>query len=208
MSILKILASISVFISFYVLLEIVHRRIPISSSITRKIAHIASGCGALALLYFLNTEEFFAVLIFFSLFFGVALLIQLFPSIHSQERKTYGEFFYPIGILVPLLVTHGDHFITSSAILVLAISDPMAELIGRQYDPKHKTFQGSLVFFISTNVILLCTTLAYARGLSINELGKIILLALFTTMLERFSTYGFDNITIPASIGIGLYLFF
>ena len=206
-AITKILISIFAFASFYVVLEHVYKKFNLRALNTRKIAHVVSGFGAIGLLYFLSVSQYVLVLAFFALFFSGALWYRVFNSIHLQERKTYGEVLYPIGILFALLISNGDPRIMVPSILVLTIADPAAELVGRRYSKSRKTIMGSLAFFLCTLCILLTTLIVTQQFSGINLLS-ILVITFLATLGEWVSSYGTDNVTIPLIICLGLLIFF
>jgi dolichol kinase len=97
--------------------------------------------------------------------------------------------------------------------LILAISDPIAALVGKSFPlgryksfGKVKTLSGSSAFLVSA--FLLCFFLLY--GLNSLPLHKVIVtsfsVAFATSIAEALTHKGFDNLSIPASAILVLIL--
>ncbi len=94
-------------------------------------------------------------------------------------------------------------------ILVIAISDPLAALLGRTWPVgaysifrQHKTLVGSAAFFVSAFVITLLFT--YHAGAATAWLTAL-LIATSTTLVEAVTLRGLDNLTVPATALLLLY---
>ncbi|HYN98642.1 MAG TPA: hypothetical protein VEU28_03110, partial [Actinomycetota bacterium] len=108
--------------------------------------------------------EFISVVVVAALFVPFMLASRrfgIFPAVHSVERSTLGEVYFPLGVglaaaLVPAAVPY------TFGVLVMALSDAFASLAGRRWGRRKysvlsadKTFLGSGVFFVSTVVLTL-----------------------------------------------------
>ena len=116
--------------------------------------------------------------------------VKFFSSIHDVKRKTYGEIFLPIGILIAYLISNGPNINYLSSILILTISDPLSGILSDLKPSDRNSILSFLVFFLSTLTILL---VIYGQGKFI----YIILLAIIITVTERVSLLGTDNLSIP-----------
>jgi dolichol kinase len=137
-----------------------------------------------------------------------SLAWNLLPSINAVDRKTRGCILYPIivyGCYV-IYVRYDELMFYYIPILVLALCDPIAAMVGRKWPVgKYKTFgqtktlSGSIGFFIAAIVTCFCLVL----GLGVAPMGQAIVvsvaIALVTTIAEGLTHYGYDNLTIPAS---------
>lgn len=208
-NILLVIICIFFYIVFYIFLEYLKRKLNISSSVTRRIAHIVSGFGAMVLYYLLNYYEFIFILLFFSIFFVISMRKQIFTSIHTQERITVGEIVYPLGILGAQIISSYSAFQFESSVLVLSIADPLASYVGNKKGVGKKTNIGSWVFFVSSLLVLL---IIYSWNFQIFPTGivfiKLIIVALLTTTIERISIYGLDNLAIPIMVSLLLKFLF
>ena len=192
---------IIVFIVLFVLLEIVKKISNIPCEYSRKIAHIFSAVVIVFLPYFLDKVQ----LIFLAVFFIILLLIskkaQILKSIHSVERKTWGEIFLPAGsIIAALLFLPANLAAFQFGILVMGISDGLGGIIGLQLG-KHqitwlrngKTWEGTLTFFIITFALFILYFTSPMLG------GLVI--AFLLTLLEAVLNRGLDNLLIPIVAG-------
>ena len=178
-------------------IEFFYRRFQLKSESTRRVTHLVSGLLALLLPLWLDRNQIvvLAVLILLSLVYSRKN--KIIRSIHAVGRPSWGEFFYPLAVAAAALMflpSNQDfyHF----AILVLAVSDPLANYFGTKYRSRglvfDKTLAGSLVFFISALIISLFF-LNFTAGLTV---------ALVVTMTELLSPVGSDNLTIVLAIGV------
>lgn len=176
---------------------------------TRKILHL--GMGFVALCYpFVFTSPFPVLLIN-----GAFLILLLLGSLHeplrhrwhhltSAPRKTAGEFYFPLAIALLFLLTNGDPLLFCIPVLILAISDAAAALIGCHYGlhpyrtaAGRKTLEGSAAFFLCTFLLtelplLLFTTLPPTTAIAIA-----LTLAASMTLIEALSWRGLDNLLLP-----------
>lgn len=72
---------------------------------------------------------------------------------------------------------------------------------------RKKTVLGSIVFFISANIVsFLIWKYTHDSSLGIQELTVITAIALMATLAEALSKDGYDNLTIPISTIVSLYI--
>ncbi len=122
----------------------------------------------------------------------------------ARRRNEYRGFIIgPIsltaGILIPILFF--PHTIYIPSILIVCISDVLSGLVGRRFGriplPFYKrTIEGSVAFFLSAFVILLFFV----------PPGYALAAALVPTVIETLSPYNLDNILIPVSTALFLFL--
>ncbi len=183
--------------SLLLIVEIIKRKLSLSSSITRKISHIGAASIAAASPLFLDKY----LIIFACLGFAVAMFLSrkiwLFSSIHSVKRKTFGEVFLPLGegisaaIFLPQAVGAFQY-----GVLVMGLSDALAGFVGEKYG-RHKinifhskkSLEGSLTFFFTTIVLTFIFMPSFGFHL--------ILIPLALATIELVSGYGIDNLAIP-----------
>ena len=175
-------------------------------SISRKLAH-ASIAIVFALAPLFVSRDI--ILIFAAALFGAIALAHtknIFKTLRKVERKTWGQFFLPLGIIVTAL-HHLPHNVPAFqfGILVMGISDAFANIAGERFG-KHvvaifgtkKSLEGSLAFYTSTIVLLFL----FYPSLNLQLFG----LPLILTVVEFISVYGIDNLTLPliAALFFGL----
>lgn len=185
--------------------------------LTRKITH--AGTGLLSLFFPLIFETFWSVLVLCA-GFAVLLVISkkkgFLKSINSVGRKSYGSLLYPLSVfscfLFCKLSKHGL-VVFYLPILTLAISDPLAALVGRRFGVKdyrvlghRKTYLGSFAFLASA--FLLACMASTLMGFGFLKLLLFSLIFGFVvTAIEAFSSRGWDNLTIPFAAVVVIVLF-
>ena len=128
----------------------------------------------------------------------------IFPAVHSVERSTLGEVYFPLGVglaaaLVPSAVPY------TFGVLVMALSDAFASLAGRRWGKRKysvfradKTLLGSGVFLAST-VVLTLGALALGGRLTAGSVAAGLALALGLTIVEGVLAGGIDNVVLPVA---------
>ncbi|MDZ4165368.1 MAG: SEC59/DGK1/VTE5 family protein [Smithellaceae bacterium] len=159
--------------------------------------------GDLFLYLFFPLATLFLLLEFFRLQVAVAgeWYLRLFgPLLRPGEYdRPSGAFYFALGTVLTILLFPGD--IAVSALLVLALSDPAAAIIGRRYGKRRifgKTLAGSLAFFLSA-----WFTLTIYFG---DNLFRQLPAALLGTLVEALPSPLNDNLTIPVAVGLAGYL--
>ncbi|MEI6850381.1 MAG: hypothetical protein WCK26_00260 [Candidatus Saccharibacteria bacterium] len=180
-------------------IEYTSRKFRVSPEITRKLVHIT--LGIVATLGFIEGPIWLYVFIvsILALFIAISFRKKLLSSINGVKRPTYGEVFLPIGILAPLVLVSHTPYIYVASILILTLADSGAGLTVYLLNKNKKTIAGSLVFFaIASVVIILCTNSPLLMAMGV---------ALGVTVVERFSPFGSDNLTVPLAATALMLLF-
>jgi len=201
--------------------EINYRRLKVKGEISRKFAHFATTLCTIPLPYVFSSHWYILILaIIFSSLLFFTQKGHLLQSIHDIERKSMGSFLLPISIYVTFFIAefYGSKLMFILPILILAISDPMAAIIGmsmKKYNHRikilgvktQKSIFGSGAFFISS--LLICLTALYFNRRTFDETTIIVslIVALVSTIGEIFSWRGSDNLSIPISVILVLLLF-
>ena len=195
---------------------ITNRISPRGSEYVRKVVHI--GTGNIILLAWWMMIPAWAIVGAGVFFAGVTLLsyrFALLPSINNVGRKSYGTFFYAVSIAVL-----GGWFWTIDrpefavlGILVMTWGDGMAGLIGKQFGRHRyeiwgmkKSWEGSVTMAIVSAVVcifVLSATTSVSGTIVILSIG----VGISAALLEAFSKFGLDNLTVPiasAAIAYGL----
>ncbi len=120
------------------------------------------------------------------------------------SRDSLGEVYFPVGVAALFYFAHGDLVMFGIPVLLLALGDAVAALIGVRYGSLRyetgegqKSLEGSLGFFLvaflSTHVpLLLATGTGRAESLLIG-----IILGLLMMLVEAVAWNGLDNLFIP-----------
>ncbi len=174
--------------------------------ISRKIVHIGSG-NVLLLAWWFAIPAWIAIaaaVVAGSLAL-VSFFVPLLPSIESVGRKSLGTFFYAasLGILVGWFWAIGQPHLAVVGILVMSWGDGLAALVGQRYGQHRycvfgivKSWEGSLAMAAASFVVCAAILLAL-YGSSWIVWGIPALVAIAATLLEAFSIFGIDNLTVP-----------
>ena len=124
----------------------------------------------------------------------------------QQEKRLNGATYVLLSATLGILIFPKVIFITAFAILI--VSDTVAALIGRKFG-RHpfmkKSLEGTLAFLVSAVVVVLLSPKVgylpaeYAIGIAAALLGAVV---------ESTSISVDDNLTIPLSIGIAMWLMY
>ncbi|MGH2412297.1 MAG: diacylglycerol/polyprenol kinase family protein [Microcystaceae cyanobacterium] len=186
--------------------ERLNRLTSTDAEITRKVVHIGTG-NVILLAWWLNIPAWVGIgaAIIASIVALVSYFIPILPSINSVGRKSLGTFFYAIsiGVLVAWFWPLGQPQYAAIGILVMALGDGLAAIIGQNWGQHpyqvlgiQKSWEGSLtmagVSFLVTGLILL------AVGGNFWQTWLVALaVAIVATSVEAFSKLGIDNLTVP-----------
>jgi dolichol kinase len=128
-------------------------------------------------------------------------------SLHGVGRRSRGAEYYPLSVFLAFLMTPGRPWLYLAAVLVLAVGDAFAALIGSRYgviryevEDERKSLEGSLVFLVIAFLAIHLPTLLMT-GLSrpVCVLAALLVAALVTGF-EAISLEGADNLFIPLAI--------
>ena len=194
--------------------DILSRVLPEDPELTRKIVHIGSGNVILLAWWFdISREVIVSAAIIAAAIAIISYMIPILPSIESVGRKSFGTLFYAIsiGVLTAFFWQNTPQY-TAIGILIMAWGDGMAAIIGQRFG-RHpyqigkitKSWEGSLAMagasFIVTELILLLV-----EGNSWQILLVSAVVAIIATIMEAFSKYGIDNLSVPLSSGFICFL--
>lgn len=194
------------------LAELIRKRFAFSVEATRKLVHIITGL-LIAITPLLLTSAMPLLIISGS--FVVINLIAIkrhwLPGMHDTPQVSYGTVFYPASFFIlSLLLWHNYKSVLVTAMLIMAIADAMAAIVGRsvsrplvyQISGETKSLQGSLAMFGATFVIVIGgmhfflpvdgIALPWVRILWLAGIA-----AIMATVCESMSFRGSDNLTVP-----------
>ena len=201
--------------------ELNYRRLKIEGEITRNFAHFAATLAVVPFPYIFPSHWY--VLVLAAIFFGVLFFSQFskqLNSIHGIERKSVGSYLLPVSIYLTFLISDlsDNKFIFILPMLILAVSDPMAAILGINivnYNGKikvfghklQKTYLGTGAFFVSSFVISVIAFYFHFQLFDLKTFWLTLLIAVTGTLAELISWRGSDNLTIPLSVVLVLVLF-
>ena len=201
--------------------ELNYRRLNVKGEITRKFAHFAATLATVPFPYIFPSHWYVLVLAF--LFFAALFITQYskqLKSIHDIDRKSIGSYLLPLSIYVTFLISEslGNKFIYILPMMILAICDPMAAILGiniKNYNGRiklfgykfNKTWLGSGAFFVTSLVISIIALYFHWEAFDLKTFWLALAVAGASTLGELFSWRGSDNLTIPLSVVVILMLF-
>ena len=203
------------FLVIFIFADVMHTKLYVKAELTRKFVHFFS--GFLILLFPIVIKEILLVGILcgaFMVLLFLSLRFNFFRGIHGVERKTYGSFIYPIAIFGTYIfyTQYLELSFFYIPVLILAICDPIAALVGKctnwkpfKVSGQTKTLGGSIGFALSA--FLVSIIIFYLDDYMIN--GEVLItcvfLAISTAISEALVFKGYDNITIPGISILALY---
>ncbi len=132
----------------------------------------------------------------------------------DTRRETYGTVFFPIAYLI-LVILCWERYqeILVISILVMALADTAAALVGKRYGahPYHftrerKSVEGTVAMFIVTVLVVFFSLMVSSKHSIAERLWTALVVGVIATAVESLSSYGSDNLTIPISISFVLFL--
>ncbi len=200
--ILRVIMASSSFLVLFGIVEFIYTNFKISKELSRKLIHIFSAIIIAILPIWLNYFEIGIVATMFVPVLWLSKKYNIFKSIHTGERSTLGEIYYPLAILVVCII-QPTYPAFLYVVLVLGISDGLAAIVGKNFGKKHfsilgshKSYLGSFVFYLSALIIGII--LLYIFGaLSITSIAYLVLLSALLTFVEASSSNGLDNFFLP-----------
>lgn len=204
----------ALFLAIFAIGEVAYRFFHVNAEYTRKWSHIASGFLSLLFPSFFHSILIVGVICaLFALILNFSRPLGILPSINSVERKTYGSVLFPLAVFLSYMaykLADNNLLYFYLPVLTLAICDLCAALVGKRFPIRRLTFirepkslGGFLAFFISA-VILYVVFLCMGKNIGI---GAIIAVALMGAVAELLSPSGFDNVSIPLVVILGLFIF-
>lgn len=197
------------------LAEWLHRTQRASSEVVRKIVHIGVG-NVILLAWWLQVPLVLGV-VASVLFSGVTLLAQyvpILPSISSVGRKSFGTVFYALsfGILIAWFWSIQRYHCAALGVLVMTWGDGLAAIVGQRFGSHvyklwgmSKSWEGSLTMgLVSYGVSSAIMVSVY--GNSGGSWLTAFIIAIAATLLEAFSKFGIDNLTVPLGSASLCYL--
>ncbi len=181
---------------------------PNQRELSRKIVHIGTG-AVVPLAWFFQIP--FVVALPVAAVITVVTTInhqwRFIPAVEDVDRNSYGTIAYGIAITTLLLLfwpTRADA--VSAGVLVMALGDGLAGLIGRNVaSPKWvlfgqtKSSVGTMTMAVVSGLVLIGLARWSGADLSLPAALGMVAIA---TGLEQLSWSGLDNLSVPLSVGV------
>lgn len=178
--------------------------------LVRKLVHIPMGIMTLSFPWLFDSAVpvvilgVLAIAWLLALRYYKPLATRLGSVLGGVERRSLGEIYFPISVVLVFLLSQGHPLLYTIPLLVLTLADAVAALIGVRYGQHHytategpKSAEGSVSFFMvaffSVHVpLLLSDQTGRAETLVIA-----VILGLLVMVLEAIAWQGLDNLFIP-----------
>ncbi|MFA5302701.1 MAG: hypothetical protein WC395_08450 [Bacteroidales bacterium] len=201
--------------------EIMYRRLELKSEITRKFAHFTATLSTVVFPFIFNSHWYVLVL---ASFFFVILFVSRhgtqLGSIHKIDRKSVGSYVLPVAIYLTFLISFllNNKFFYILPILILAICDPMAGILGMNFKRNNrqirllghtlqKTILGSVAFLFGSFVISVLSLYLYSGIFNLKTFWLALGIGVITTLTEMLCRKGWDNLFIPLTAQMMLVFF-
>jgi phytol kinase len=176
------------------------------SETLRKVVHIGAG-NVILLAWWLHIPAWVGIAAAI-VAAAIALLsyrLPILPGINSVGRQSLGTFFYAIsfGVLIAGFVPQHHPEYAALGMLIMAWGDGMAALIGQKWG-RHpyqlwgmqKSWEGSMAMLAISSIVS-SSILLNVQGNSWQIWVVSLSVAIVATVLEAFSKFGIDNLTVP-----------
>ncbi|MBO4245197.1 MAG: hypothetical protein J5892_00445 [Bacilli bacterium] len=176
---------------------------------SRKFIHIFVAFAYFIIFYFFKCS--FHIMIIPATFIIINFLsykFNIFKGMEREENNTLGTVFYAISMTVLSIITYFFNDFRDAYFIgffLMAIGDGLAPVVASLIKTKKivndKTLSGSLTIFMIA-VLLLFFTLKSPNYV------YLLLTAVFATFIELYSKKGLDNILLPLSTSLLVYILF
>lgn len=193
------------------LIEYLYRTKRLGGETARKIVHITHGLYVATWPFFVSWRSIIYLELVFLVVVALERQFKVFGSQRAIARLSWGELFYPIGIIL-LIITHQERWVFVLAVLHLALADAFAALVGVRFGKQNnykifgqrKSVAGTLAFFTTSMILTLSAMLLVGNTLTDSAWLVLLLLPIGTTAAENIGVFGIDNLLIPL-VFIGLF---
>jgi len=203
---IKFFITLIVFSLFYGLLEIIKRKTHLRAFYTRKIAHIGSAFFVIGFYFWLSQAAFLIACSAFTLFFIFSYQKKILRSIHIDDFKSWGEIFYPIALIILGIWFYSEQFVFIASVAIMGLADAISGLYN--YRNKKAGLTGSLIFLAVTIFIIFISHFWLKGNISYETMLTGVIIAITVSIIEYYSNYGTDNLTVPLATAILLSRFF
>lgn len=182
--------------------EVLKRKSFISNDLSRRLAHIGAGAINIVAPLFVSHVAIIIVNIVFAGLLLAGRNTDYFSSIQTTNRKTYGDVYFPLGIIAAAVILLPENVAAFQyGVAVMGFADALAGFVGERWGRKFmsifynsKTVMGSFVFYISSLLI----TFVFVPQL----LPVVFIIPVILTAVEFALTYGLDNLVLPVVAGL------
>lgn len=194
------------------LAELWRRRRRVEAEWTRKLVHVLTGLSAAAFPWILPSAVAVALLCgAFAALLAFTRSRGLLASVNGVERRSVGGACYSLAVLLVFLLAHEQRAVYVASILVLAVSDALAALVGKAWGSHPyrafgdvKSLEGSAAFLASAFPCVLFPLLALTPLGGLECVWTALSVATLATCLEATAPCGSDNLLVPVGSCLAL----
>lgn len=209
-------AIVTAWVGGFLLIAAKLNHLTLNPEVTRKVVHIGTG-NLILLAWWLSIPASVGIgaSILASLVTLLSYRVPLLPGLNSVGRKSFGTFFYAvsIGLLIAWFWPRQQPQYAALGILVMTWGDGLAAVIGQRFGQHHykiwgmqKSWEGSLTMCVVSYLVSSLLLLG-VQGNIWQTWVVSLAVALVATVLEAFSVFGIDNLTVPlGSAALGFFL--
>lgn len=176
----------------------------------RKLFHLGGGLVGLSLPWLF--KDIAPVLALAAATTGLFVALLTVPALRGGPgqvlagvgRKTIGEFFFVASFCLLFWLAKGDKLLYGVPLLVLAVADTFAALVGEEYGKYRfrtwkgrKSMEGSSAFFLAAFFCVHVPVLLFTDTPRLESLLIAVNLSLMVMMAEAAAWWGLDNLIIP-----------
>ncbi len=187
----------------------------LSNEGSRKFIHVGVSNWWIIAMIFFNSNIYAAIVpALFVIINYISYKKQVFKAMERDGSKNdLGTVYFALSLLILALITFKNSefsYIGALGILTMGYGDGFAAIVGIKYG-KHKfkvlgnskSLEGSVTMFLFSFMVSLSVLYIFNP---INIILFSLILALISTILEAFSPYGLDNLTVPLGTSLLYYL--
>jgi phytol kinase len=202
------------------LLRILQRKTDAPAETIRKLFHLGGGAVALALPWLFDAVWPVVMLFVASMVIFVALrvvpVLREGPGqvLHAVPRKSVGEFWFMLGVMAIYAIAGDDVVVYSIGILILAVADMAAALVGLFYGQHSfavsggtKSAEGSSAFLLTAFLCVHVPILLFTDVGRLESLLIAINVGLLLMFAEAGASRGSDNFMLPVLVVVLLDAF-
>lgn len=191
-------------LGLFALVEMLDRGALLDRERSRNVAH--AGAGGVALLAPLLGSHWpmLALTSAFALILLLSRRAGILEPLHPAGRRGAGDLTYPAGLYAAFVLAAGSAPTFQTAVLVLALADPVAALAGRRAGRTRyralgtpRSLEGSVAFAAVAFAVTVSTLVALGGAPVAAAVVRAALVATMTALAEALSPSGMDNLTIP-----------
>jgi phytol kinase len=196
--------------SLFAGLRLLQQRYRLAPELVRKMFHVGGGILGLTLPWLF--DSIVPVIVLAVAIAGGFVAIRRIATLragvgqvlHAVQRDSVGEFCYVASLVLLFWLARGDKLLYSIPLLILALADTFAALIGEQYgrlllrqEGVGKSYEGVAAFFLTAFFCIHVPVLLAERTGRLESLLVAAGVSVMVMMAEAAAWWGLDNLIIP-----------